>query len=419
VAVSRVALKPMKVPISKLDFPGKRAVIEAVPRGVVGIIAPWNYPAANFFKHLFPALLSGNAVVLKPSEHTPRAGAWLAKLCGEIFPAGLVGVVQGTGEAGQAILDAGVDSICFTGSVPTGRKISAAAGERLIPCTAELGGKDAAIVLADCNLERTIAGVANWSCFNAGQDCSSIERVYVEEKIADEFSRRIGKFVGTFRVNPEPSADLGPLQNERQLELVEAHVKDAVAKGAKVLCGGARTGKGFGFAATVLDGCTESMKIMTDETFGPVVCLRRVKDADEAIRLANDSHYGLNGSIWTTDIARGEALARRLDVGVAVVNNHSLGGINAWVPWTGTKDTGPGVANSVFAYPAYVRRRTVYVDTNKQPDPWWKPVDENFGPFMHALMERASKGGVGVLVRLVGLLGKRSKAITDAVRKTA
>jgi acyl-CoA reductase-like NAD-dependent aldehyde dehydrogenase len=419
IGVARLALKPMKVPISKLDYPGKRAVIEALPRGVVGIIAPWNYPLGNFFKHLFPALLSGNAVVLKPSEHAPRTGAWLAKVCAEVLPPGLVGLVQGAGDVGMALLDSGIDSLCFTGSVPTGKKVSAAAGERLIPCSVELGGKDAAIVLADCDLERTIAGIATWSCFNAGQDCSSIERVYVEAPIADDFARRVGKFVAALRVTPDPMADIGTLQNSRQLDLVEAHVKDAVDKGAKVLAGGARTGQGFGFAATVLDGCTEAMRIMREETFGPVVCLRRVKDADEAVRLANDSPYGLNGSVWTQNLSRGEALARQLQVGVALVNNHSLAGINPWIPWTGVKDTGPGVANSVFAYQNYVRRRTVYVDGNKQPDPWWKPVDENFGPFMLGLVERGTTGGIGVLLRLAGLVGKRARAIREAARKTA
>ncbi len=419
VAVAKQALRPVKVPISKLDYPGKRAVIEAVPRGVVAIIAPWNYPLGNFFKHLFPSLLAGNGVVLKPSEHTPRTGAWLARQCAEVFPAGLVGLVQGGGEAGGALLDAGIDAVCFTGSVPTGRRISAKAGEKLLPCTVELGGKDAAIVLADCDLERTIAGVANWSCFNAGQDCSSIERVYVEEPIADAFAARMGKYVAGFRVTPDPAADIGTVQNERQLALIEAQVKDAVAKGAKVLCGGARTGKGLGFQATVLDGCTEAMSIMQEETFGPVVCLRRVKDAEEALRRANDSRYGLNGSVWTRDLAKGEALARRLEVGVAVVNNHSLAGINPHIPWTGVKDTGPGVANSVFAYPAYVRRRTVYVDGSKQPDPWWKPTDENLLPFMEALAQRGLSGGLGVLLKLAGLVGKRAKAIREAVRKTA
>lgn len=419
VGVARQALKPVKVPISKLDYPGKRAVIEAVPRGVVAIIAPWNYPLGNFFKHLFPALLAGNAVVLKPSEHTPRTGAWLAEQCAQLFPTGLVQLVQGRGDAGGALLDAGIDALCFTGSVATGKKVSAAAGERLIPCTVELGGKDAAIVLADCDLDRTIAGIATWSCFNAGQDCSSIERVYVEAAIAEAFAARLAKFVGAMRVSPDPQADIGTIQNARQLELIEAHVQDAVAQGAKVLCGGARTGTGLGFQPTVLDGCTEQMRILREETFGPVVCLRRVSSAEEAVKLANDSPYGLNGSVWTRDLARGEALVRQLQVGVAVVNNHSLAGVNPWIPWTGVKETGPGVANSVFAYPNYVRRRTVYVDSNKLPDPWWKPVDESFEPFAQALIARGLGGGIGVLLKLAGLASKRAKAVKAAAAKTA
>lgn len=416
IGVAKQALAPVRVPISKLDYPGKRAVIEAVPRGVVAIIAPWNYPLGNFFKHLFPTLLAGNGAVLKPSEHTPRTGAWLAAQCAQVFPSGLVGLVQGRGDAGAALVDAGVDSVCFTGSVATGRKISARAGERLVPCTVELGGKDAAIVLADCDLERTVAGVATWSCTNAGQDCSSIERVYVEEPVADAFVKHLAKFVGALRVAPEPGADLGTMQNERQLAIVEEHVQDAVAKGAKLLAGGKRTGQGLGYQATVLDGCTEAMTILREETFGPVVCVRRVKDAEEALRLANDSRYGLNGSVWTKDLVRGEALARRLQCGVAVVNNHSLAGVNPWIPWTGVKDTGPGVANSVFAYPAYVRRRTVYVDGAKAPDAWWLPMDGNMPAFAEALVARGLDGGLGVLLKLAGLVSRRAKAIRDAAR---
>lgn len=419
IGVAKKALAPIKVPISKLDYPKKHAVIEAIPRGVVAIIAPWNYPLGNFYKHLFPALLAGNGVVLKPSEHTPRTGAWLAKQCAEVFPVGLVGLVQGRGEAGAALLDAGIDSVCFTGSVPTGRRISARAGEKLIACTAELGGKDAAIVLSDCDLERTLAGIATWSCFNAGQDCSSIERVYVEEPIAEEFSRRLGKLVGAFKVSPQPGADLGTLQNQRQLEIVETHVNEAIASGAKLLCGGKRTGSGLGFLPTVLDACTEQMRIMNEETFGPVVCLRRVRDADEAVRLANALPFGLNGSVWTKDLHRGRALAQHLEVGVALVNNHSLAGINPWIPWTGVKDTGPGVANSVFAYPAYVRRRTLYVDAATQPDPWWKPVDEHLAQFAEALVQRGLGGGLGVLIQLAGLVSKRAHSIRQAAQKTA
>lgn len=414
VRAGKKALSPEKVPLSRLDFPGKRAVIEAVPRGVVGIISPWNYPILNTVKPLFPALLSGNGVVVKPSEHTPRSAVWLARLCNEVCGDGLVQVVQGDGFVGVTLLNSGIDAVVFTGSVSTGRKVAVRAAELLIPCSIELGGKDAAVVLADCDLERTVAGVAQWAFHNAGQNCAAIERVYVDETIADAFVTRMGKLADKLKVAPvdgEGPADLGPLQNARQLEIVERHVEDARAKGARIISGGERTHRGFGYRPTVIDGCTDDMLVMKDETFGPVVAIARVKSEDEAIRRANHSEYGLAGSVWTKDLQKGERLARRLDVGVAYVNNHSFtGGAIPELPWTGVKHTGYGVAGSRHAYSTFVRRRALLTDGAKAPDPWWMPVDDVLKDFGDALVER-SLGSLGAFLKLGGLLGKRVKAI--------
>ncbi|MGO8994532.1 MAG: aldehyde dehydrogenase family protein [Polyangiaceae bacterium] len=411
ILAGRIALAPEKISLSVLDWPGKKVVVEAVPRGLVGIIAPWNYPLANFYKHFFPAVLSGNAVLLKPSEHTPRCGAWFARQCAEIFPRDLVQVVQGGSAIGEAVIDA-VDAVTFTGSVPTGKRVAARAGERLIPCSVELGGKDAAIVLADCDLDRTVAGILFWATHNAGQDCSAIERVYVEASIADRFVAQLAGAARKLRVAaPGVVGDLGPLQNERQLEIVEEHVDEAKRLGGKVVCGGTRTGHGYGYLPTEIDDCTQAMRVVRDETFGPVIAVIRVKDAEEAIAKANDSRYGLNGSVWTTDLARGAALARRMEVGVAFVNNHSIAGALPEIPWTGVKDTGPGVASSRHAYPTFVRRRTLFIDSNRKPDPIWYPGDENLAAFGEALVARGLGGGLGAMLKLVGLLGKRVKAV--------
>lgn len=410
VSVARKALKPEKVSFSPVAFPGKKAVIEAVPRGVVGIIAPWNYPLANFYKSMFPALLSGNAVLLKPSEHTPRSGAWLAGVAADTLPAGLVQLAQGAGDVGAAVLDS-VDAVTFTGSVATGRRIAARAGERLIPCSVELGGKDAAIVLADCDLQRTVAGIAQWSMHNAGQNCAAIERVYVEDAIADAFVPALARAVGRLRVEQGSGmSELGPLQNAQQLAIVEEHVADAVAQGAQVLCGGDRVGIGLGYAPTVLDHCAPGMQVVDQETFGPVVAIIRVPDAKEAVRQSNASPYGLNGSVWTRNLARGERLARALDVGIANVNNHSFCGIVPQVPWTGVKETGHGVAASRFSYGTFTRPRTVLVDSNKDPDPFWMPADENLETLAVAVRD-LSTGALGAILRLLPVLGKRVKAI--------
>lgn len=412
IKAAREALAPTKVKLSALDFPGKRIVVEAVPRGVVGIIAPWNYPVGTFMKSLLPALLAGDAVVMKPSEHTPRAGAWLAGLAREAIGGEVVQLVQGGGDVGAALVEGAIDAVVFTGSVPTGRRVAQAAAQRLIPCSLELGGKDAAIVLADCDLDRTALGIAQWSMFNSGQDCSSIERVYVEEGIADAFVQKLATVAGKLRVaDGSGEAELGALQNANQLAIVEDHVADAVEKGAKVLTGGERTGNGYGFPATVLDHCTHDMKVMTDETFGPVVAVCRVSSGEVAVAKANDCRYGLNGSVWTKNLAAGEELARRMEVGIALVNNHSFTGTMPETPWTGTKETGPGVASSKWAYGTFVRRRTVVVDKNKDPDPFWMPADETLETFRGLLAQRNLGGGLGVMLKLGGVVGKRVKAI--------
>lgn len=413
---AQAALAPVKVKISKIAYPGKKAVVEALPRGVVGIIAPWNYPFSIFYKPLFPALLAGNTVVMKPSEYTPRTGAWLAACAQEVLGPKVVQVVQGSGEVGAALLESGIDAVTFTGSVATGRKVARRAAELLIPSSVELGGKDAAIVLEDCHFERTLVGITQWSLHNCGQNCGAIERLYIEEKIADSFVAALTRLFAKVRVaSTEDYAEIGPLQNPAQVAIVEDHIEEALQKGATLLTGGKPTGTGLGFQPTLLDHCTADMKVVTEESFGPLLAVIRVKNAEEAIAAANSSPYGLNGSIWTSDIARGEALARQLHVGIANVNNHAIAGSMANIPWTGTGDTGTGIAASRFSFPTFVRRRTLFVDRSRDPDPWWFPINEDSRELANHLMN-FSLGSLPSGVKLAGTARRRIKKILAWVR---
>jgi acyl-CoA reductase-like NAD-dependent aldehyde dehydrogenase len=283
-------------------------------------------------------------------------------------------------------------------------------GEKLIPLSAELGGNDAALVLADCDLDRTLAGVTHWALHNAGQNCGAIERLYVEDRVADTFVERLTRAWRRLGDMSDLGRTLCPLANEGQLQVVQRHVEDAVAQGARLLCGGAPLGDGLGYPPTLLDGCTRDMAVMQEETFGPVLAVARVRDADEGVQQANDSRYGLGGSIWTRDLARGRELAERLECGVVNVNNHAVTGAMVNVPWCGTKDTGTGVANSEHALSTFLRPRTLLVDKSRKPDLFWMPFDNT----LRQLGERLAAlqlGALGGALKLPTLVSRRIKTI--------
>jgi acyl-CoA reductase-like NAD-dependent aldehyde dehydrogenase len=293
------------------------------PHPVVGVITPWNFPFGMPAMDTIPALAAGASVVIKPSEVTPLSALEIARGWREIGAPPVLACVTGLAQTGAAVVEH-VDYIQFTGSTRTGQTIARRAAERLIPCSLELGGKDVAIVLADADLDRAVNGVVWGSLMNAGQVCVSTERVYVEAPVHDRFVAMLAERVRALRVGQDRgdfSADVGPLANETQLGIVERHVDEAIASGARALTGGRATGVGSFYEPTVLVDVDHSMRCMRDETFGPTIPVMKVANADEAIRLANDSRYGLSATVWTGDRRRGEALARRLDVGAVNIND--------------------------------------------------------------------------------------------------
>ena len=363
-------------------FRNKRSMIAFEPLGVVGIISPWNFPFSIPAGQVVMALMAGNSVVLKPSEYTPLVGQFIQRILNEAgFPAGILEVIQGEGSTGAALVNSAVDKIFFTGSGRTGRKIAEAAAPRLLPVVLELGGKDPMIVCDDAPFERTVNG-AVWGAFACcGQVCASVERLYVEEPIAGKFIAAVVEQVKKLRVGPPIgcSTDVGPLSNENQLKIVTDHVEDAVKKGATVLTGGSRREdlEGYFYEPTVLVGVNNSMKVMNEETFGPVLPIMVVKDDDTAIREANDSRYGLLASVWTSDRNRGKRLARRIEAGTVIINDAVYTHGAAATPWFGVKESGLGVSHGQAGLLEFVRMKHINWDLLPlKNDLWWFPYTE-------------------------------------------
>jgi acyl-CoA reductase-like NAD-dependent aldehyde dehydrogenase len=323
----------------------KQLTIVYEPHQLVGVITPWNYPLAMPLLDIAPALMAGCAVMSKPSEVAPLA--WRAAVAGwkRIGAPDVLDVVFGAGETGSAVTDV-VDYVMFTGSVETGRRVAVAAAQRLIPCSVELGGKDAMIVCADADIDRAVDGAAWAGFFNAGQTCVSVERVYVEAPVHDEFVRKLVAKTATLRQGMDAghdySCDVGAMANEQQMAIVSRHVDDAVSKGAKVLTGGKAHDEGLFYEPTVLVGVDHGMDCMQEETFGPTLPVMKVRDAQEAIEKANDSRYGLSGSVWTRDKAKGMALAKQMHTGSVNINNAILSVFQYPLPMQGWKESGPG-----------------------------------------------------------------------------
>jgi acyl-CoA reductase-like NAD-dependent aldehyde dehydrogenase len=343
-----------------LKQPGSPPLEERIryePLGVVANISAWNYPYFVGSNVFVPALLTGNAVLYKPSEHATLTGLTIAGLLHEAgVPRDVFAAVIGGGDAGARLVEQPVDAIFFTGSYATGRRIAEAAAPRLLHVQLELGGKDPLYVCDDVDVEHAAAAAAEGAFYNAGQSCCAVERIYVHERIADVFTSAL---VGAVRALPvgDPRSDetyIGPLAREAQLAVLDAHVADAVQRGARVLCGGRRVRRdGFYFEPTVIAGADHGMRVMRDESFGPVIGVQSVAGDDEAVKRMNDTVYGLTAAVFSTDRARAERVLGRVDAGTAYWN--CCDRVSPRLPWTGRRRSGIGVTLSVAGIRAFMR----------------------------------------------------------------
>jgi succinate-semialdehyde dehydrogenase/glutarate-semialdehyde dehydrogenase len=372
-------LAPEPIPLHLLKH--RASYLHFVPRGVVGIIAPWNFPFSIPMGEVVMSLLAGNGVVLKPSEVTPL----IAQKARELYlaadlPPDLFQVVTGRGATGAALIDSRIDYCVFTGSVATGKKVAAACGERLIPCTLELGGKAPAVVCADADLDRAAQAIV-WGGFaNSGQVCASVERVYAVDEIHDALVGRIVELARGLRQGDASSdsgaeVDVGAMAWDQQVATVERLVGSAVAAGARIEVGGARgPGPGQFFQPTVLTGCRQDMDVMRKEIFGPVIPVMRVADEDEAVRHANDSHLGLLAYVFTRDRERGKRLAERIAAGTVMVNDVLATYAAPETPWGGVKQSGIGRTHSILGLRDLCETRHVNHDRiSLGREVWWYP----------------------------------------------
>lgn len=324
----------------------KQLKVRYRPYQLVGVITPWNYPLAMPMMDVPGALMAGAAVLTKPSEETPLAWAEVVRAWNEEIGAPpVLGIATGFGDTGKAVVDE-VDMIQFTGSTPTGRRIGVRAAERLIPASLELGGKDAMVVLSDADLDRAVHGAVWGGLFNSGQSCVAVERIYVEEPVYDEFVGRLVVAVEKLRVGHDKpgefATEYGAMANEKQLEIVERHVQDALAKGARAVTGGKPAATGLFYPPTVLLDVDHTMLAMTEETFGPLLPVMKVADEDEAVRLANDSPYGLASSVWTSSAPRAERVGHQIEAGGVNINNAMTNVFQFPLPMGGWKSSGLG-----------------------------------------------------------------------------
>ncbi|CAN5613235.1 aldehyde dehydrogenase family protein [soil metagenome] len=412
-------LKPEKINIGLYALLGRTSKIVYQPLGVIGIIPAWNYPFSIPLGEIVMALMSGNTVVLKPSELTPLVGLKIGKIFEKAkLPENVLQIVTGDGKTGAALVEAGVSKIMFKGSVATGKRIAESAAKTLTPFVLELGGKDPMVVFADANLELA-AQAAIWGAFcNSGQSCSSVERLYVEESIVEKFTNLVVEKTKKLNQNvgSEATADIGAMSSERQMKIVADHVAEFEKAGAKILTGGKRNAnfKGTFFEPTVISDATNEMRPMQEETFGPTLPIATFKTEKEAVGLANDSEFGLTASVWTSDIKRGKRLAEKIEAGTVCVNEvlytHGIG----QTPWGGFKNSGYGRTHGLQGLMELVQPQHIHVNyISLVPNAWWLPYSENALVTFRGFARHFASGSLFQTLKLTPQLLKRIKELRN------
>jgi acyl-CoA reductase-like NAD-dependent aldehyde dehydrogenase len=394
-----------RLPHHSLAAKAKSGKLTYQPVGVMGIISSWNYPLAIPLSQIIPAVAAGNSVICKASDFTPHCGALIEKLFADAgFPKDLVTVAQGGGEVGQALIEADPDKVLFTGSVATGRRVAEACAKRLIPTVLELGGKDAMLVLADAHLD-VAASAAVWGSYtNCGQVCLSVERLFVEQSVSDEFAARCVAKTKKLRLGPgsDPNSDVGPMIRPQHVQRMVDLVEDAVGRGGRVLCGGhprVDLGPNF-FEPTVITNVDATMTLFQEETFGPILAIQPVHDAEEAVARANDSPFALSASVWTRDARRGEAIARRLRAGAVMVNDAISYFAIAEAPHGGCSASGWGRTHGKAGLLEMVQ--TKYIDVDRLPGrekPWWYRYGADLERAADAFLQFEYSGGLVARLR--------------------
>lgn len=376
---------------------GKSAYIYREPFGVIGAITSWNYPFVLPMDVVAAALYGGNAVVVKPSEIAPLTALKALELCRSAgLPEALVQVVPGDGHTGAVLAGSGVDKLVFIGNSTTGRKVAARAAANLTPVALELGGKDAAIVLEDADLDRAANGIAYGAFFNAGQTCLSIERVFAVAPVHDELVERLAAIARKLRAGTEGEYDIGPITTPTQLRIVEDQLEDALLRGARVVAGGQRLEDGSNvFLPTVIADVDASMKVMWEETFGPLLPVVRVRDEEEALRLVNVNPFGFAASVWTEDRERGEMLGEQLRAGIVSVNDVMSHYAVPGLPVGGSGESGYGRRRGVAGLEELTRSRSVVIHrTGLSRELWWFPYNKKGLRLIQVLMEARQERGV-------------------------